>query len=42
MVQAYGAAALPIITLDGELVSMGNATPEQAVLAIKEKMSKVK
>ena len=39
LVQAFGATALPIIALDGEVVSLGNPTPEQAVSAIREKMN---
>jgi len=29
--------SLPIITLNGEVVSMGNPSPEEAISAIKEK-----
>lgn len=39
LLNAFGAMALPIIALDGEVVSMGNSTPEQAALAIREKMN---
>lgn len=41
LVRAFGAMALPIITLNEEVVSMGNPTPEQTVLAIKEKMNQM-
>ena len=39
--RSFGPAALPIIALDGEVVSMGVPTPEQAVLAVKEKMNQI-
>lgn len=39
LLQAFGAMALPILTLDDEVVSMGNPMPKEAVLAIKEKQS---
>ncbi len=39
--RSFGPAALPIIVLDGEVVSMGVPTPEQAVLAVKEKMNQI-
>lgn len=38
--RSFGPAALPIIALDGEVVSMGVPTPEQAVSAIKEKINR--
>ena len=38
---SFGPMALPIIALDGEVVSMGNPTPEQAVSAIREKMNQM-
>mgnify|MGYP005839458375 CR=1 FL=1 len=42
LVRSFGYMALPIITLNGEVVSIGNPKPEEAVLAIKEKMAKPK
>ena len=39
MVRSFGPMALPIITLNGEVVTMGNITPEQALSALKEKMN---
>lgn len=39
LLRSFGPMALPIIALDGEIVSMGNPTPEQAVSAIREKMN---
>jgi len=39
ILNSFGTGALPIIVLDGEVVSMGNLTPEQAVIAIKEKIN---
>ena len=42
LVQAFGSIVLPIIALDGEVVSIGNPTPEQAVSAIREKMTQSK
>lgn len=39
--RSFGPMALPIIALDGEVVSMGVQTPEQAVLAVKEKMNQI-
>lgn len=38
LVQSFGPVALPIVTLDGEVISMGNPTPEEAVLSIREKI----
>lgn len=38
---SFGAMALPIIALDGEVVSLGNPAPEQAVSAIREKMNQM-
>jgi len=40
-VNSFGPMALPIIALDGEVVSLGNPTPEQAVSAIREKMNQM-
>ena len=34
--QSLGAAALPIVALEDEVVSMGNSTPEEVVAAIRE------
>jgi hypothetical protein len=39
ILNSFGTGALPIIVLDGEVVSMGNPTPEQAVMAIKGKIN---
>ena len=39
LVRSFGAVALPIITLNGEVVAMGNPTPEQAISALREKMN---
>jgi len=39
LVRSFGPMALPIITLDSEIVSMGNPTPEQAVSVIRGKMN---
>lgn len=41
LVRSFGPMALPIITLNNDVVSMGNAMPEEAALAIKEKMSQM-
>ena len=41
LLQSLGLMALPIISLNSEVVSLGNPTPEQAVLAIQEKMNQV-
>jgi hypothetical protein len=41
ILNSFGTGALPIIALDGEVVSLGNPTPEQAVLAIKEKINQI-
>lgn len=37
LLRGLGPMALPIIALDGEVVSLGNPTPEQAVSAIRER-----
>jgi len=39
LARTFGQMALPIITLDEEVVSMGNLKPEQAVSAIREKIN---
>jgi len=39
ILDSFGAGALPIIALDSEIVSMGNPTPEQAVLAVRDKIN---
>ena len=39
--RSFGPTALPIISLDGEVVSMGIPTPKEAVLAVKEKMNQI-
>ena len=38
LLHSFGPAALPIIALEDEVVSMGNATAEKALVAIKEKI----
>lgn len=38
LLASFGAQALPIIALHGEIVSMGSPSPQEAVNAIKEKM----
>lgn len=38
LLNTFGPIALPIITLDGKVVSMGNPSPEEAVRAIREKL----
>ncbi len=42
LVHTLGPMALPIITLNDEVVSFGMPEPEQAILAIKEKMNQLK
>ena len=37
--RSFGPAALPIIALDGEVVSMGILKPEEAILAVKDKIN---
>lgn len=39
ILRSFGALSLPIITLEEEIVSMGNPTPEEAVSAIKDKIN---
>jgi hypothetical protein len=39
LLQSFGPAALPIITIDEEVISMGNATTDEAVSAIKDAMA---
>jgi len=39
---SFGTGALPIIALDGEIVSLGNPTTEQAVLAVRDKINQAK
>lgn len=39
LVRSLGPMALPIITLNDEVVSIGMPDPEEATLAIKEKMN---
>lgn len=41
IIRSFGPMALPIIALDGDVVSMGNPTPEEAVSAIREKMNQI-
>ena len=40
LLQSLGPAALPILMLEDEVVSMGNPTPEKAIAAIREKTEK--
>lgn len=40
LVRTFGPMALPIISVDKEVVSMGNPTPEEAVEALREKVRK--
>jgi hypothetical protein len=40
LVQSLGVKALPILTVEDEVVSVGNPTPEKAVAAIRESMDK--
>ena len=39
LLRSLGTMALPVITLDDEVVSIGSPKPEEAVLAIKEKLA---
>lgn len=39
LVRTFGLMALPVITLDDEVVSMGSPEPQQAVSAIRSKMN---
>jgi len=39
LLRSFGANALPIITLDDEIVSIGAPLPEEAVSALKERMN---
>lgn len=39
LLRSFGAVALPIIALDGEVVSMGNPTHEEAVSALRERIN---
>jgi len=39
--RSFGPAALPIIALDEEVVSMGIPTPEEAILAVREKINQI-
>lgn len=39
LLSSFGPMALPILTLEDEVVSIGNPTPEMAVTAIREKAS---
>ncbi|MGQ9632334.1 MAG: hypothetical protein ACUVXI_18775 [bacterium] len=40
LLRSFGPMALPIIALDGEVVSMGVPSPEEAVSAVREKMNR--
>lgn len=42
LIRAFGPMALPIITLNGEVVSLGQPKLEDAVMALKEKMEQIK
>ena len=39
LIQSFGLPALPIVTLDGEVLSMGTCNPEELISAIKEKFN---
>lgn len=39
LIRSFGPKALPIISLDEEVISLGNPVPEQAVSAIRDKMA---
>jgi hypothetical protein len=39
LVHAFGPAAVPIVALNDEVISLGRATPEQAVAALRERLS---
>ncbi|RMF06224.1 MAG: hypothetical protein D6762_09885 [Candidatus Neomarinimicrobiota bacterium] len=39
LIQSMGAQALPIIALNGEVVSLGNPRPEEAVSLLKSKLN---
>ena len=39
LVRSLGPMTLPIITIDDDIVSIGNLTPEKAITAIKDKLS---
>ncbi len=41
LVYSFGPMALPIIALDGEVVCMGNPTPEQAIEVLREKIAQI-
>ncbi len=41
LIRTFDATALPIITLDDEIVCMGSPTPDQVMSAIREKMAQV-
>lgn len=41
LLHSFGPTALPIITLNDEVVSMGNSKPKEAVLAVQEKIKSV-
>lgn len=42
LIRSLSPMALPIIVLNGEVVSIGNPDPEEAIMAIKEKMIQTK
>lgn len=39
LLNTFGAMALPLIALDGDVVSVGNPFPQEAVQAIKQKLA---
>ncbi|MEW6214775.1 MAG: hypothetical protein AB1478_06155 [Nitrospirota bacterium] len=39
LLNTFGPMALPLIALDGDVVSMGNPSPEEAVQAIRQKLT---
>lgn len=38
---SFGPMALPILTVNDEVVAMGNAAPDEAAVAIKEKLAQI-
>lgn len=42
ILESFGTGALPIITLDGEIVSMGNSAPEEVILVFRDKIDRSK
>lgn len=40
LLHAFGPAATPILTCDDEVISLGTPTPEQAVTALRERLTR--